>query len=79
MQEARPWAGELTPSTTLRYNVKTSGSLKIYDLSGKEVKRFDISGAGRAVWDAAGLASGVYLARLISGKDVLNTRLFLIR
>jgi hypothetical protein len=68
-----------TPSTTFHYNVKTSGSLKIFDMSGKEVKRFDISGAGRAVWDATGLASGVYLARLISGKDVLNTRLFLIR
>ena len=68
-----------TPSTTIYYNVKSGGSLRIYDMSGKEVKHFCVGGAGRVAWDASGMAAGVYLARLVSGTEVLNIRLFLIR
>lgn len=68
------------PSTTLSYNVKSNGSLKIYDVAGKVVHSTSVkSGAGKVQWNATDLASGIYVARLISGKNVLNTRLFLTR
>lgn len=68
------------PSTTIAYNVKNNGLLKIYDVAGKVVHSASVkSGAGKIQWDATDLASGIYVARLISGKNVLNTRLFLTR
>ena len=69
-----------TPATTLCYNIKNSGSLKIYDMAGKVVESFAVmAGAGSVEWNADGMASGIYVARLISGKSTLNTRLFLTR
>lgn len=68
------------PATTLNFNVKNNGSLKIYDVAGKTVYSTAVkSGAGQVNWNARDLASGIYVARLISGKNVLNTRLFLTR
>jgi hypothetical protein len=68
------------PATTLSYMVKNNGSLKIYDMAGKVVKSFTVTkGSGSVDWTADGLASGIYVARLISGKNVLNARLFLTR
>jgi hypothetical protein len=68
------------PSTVISYNVKNSGLLKIFDLNGKLIGRFETkAGAGKVTWNANDLASGIYVARLTSGTKVLNTRLFLAR
>ena len=68
------------PATMLSYLVKNNGSLRIYDMAGKVVKSFALQkGAGSVDWNPEGLASGIYVARLISGKNVLNARLFLTR
>jgi hypothetical protein len=68
------------PATTLSYHAKRNGAIKVYDLSGKVIKSFAIkSGSGKVSWNADGLASGIYIARMTSGKQVFNTRLFLTK
>ncbi len=57
--------------------------LAVYDLLGREVARL-VDGtmeAGRhkAMFDAAGLASGVYVWRLVVGGEVQTGRLTLVR
>jgi hypothetical protein len=65
------------------YKVKNAGSLKIYNVSGKVVKSFNTkAGSGKVMWDGTDKAgkrvsSGIYIARIISGKNRLNARLFL--
>jgi hypothetical protein len=74
-----------TPSTFLSYNVKNNGTLKIYDVNGKMVRSFATkAGAAKVQWDGANAAgqsvsSGIYVARLVSGKNVLDQKLFLTR
>ena len=58
------------PVTTIRYDVKETGlvSLKIFDLLGREVTTLTheehSAGAYSMTWDAAGMPSGIYLARM---------------
>jgi len=74
-----------TPSTYLSYTAAQNGSLKIYDVNGKMIRSFATkSGAAKVQWDgtnAAGqsVSSGIYVARLVSGNNVLDQKLFLTR
>jgi hypothetical protein len=74
-----------TPSTVLSYTAINSGTLKIYDVNGKVVSSFSTkAGFNKVKWngtDMSGknLSSGVYVARLVSGNNVLDQRLFLTR
>ncbi len=58
------------PVTTIRYDVKEAGlvSLKVFDLLGREVTTLTYEGHSAGVysvtWDAAGMPSGIYLARM---------------
>ena len=62
------------PSTTIRYTIPQEGNaaLVVYDLLGREVARLadgpHTAGTYAATFDASRLASGVYLARLTSGR-----------
>jgi len=73
------------PSTTLSYAAKNNGTLTIYDLNGKTLNRFETkAGNGTVVWNGSdvmgrNVSSGIYIARLQSGKNVFDTRLFLIQ
>jgi hypothetical protein len=73
------------PSTVLSYNAGSSGTLKIYDVNGKVIRNFSTqAGAGKTAWDGTdacgrSVSSGIYIARLTNGKNVLDTRLFLTR
>jgi len=72
-------------STILKYGVVHSGlvSLKVFDLAGREVavlkRGFQLSGNYTARWKAEGLPSGIYVARLETASESINTRITLIR
>ena len=76
--------------TVLPYAVAMPGrvQLAIYDVTGREVRRLvegpQLAGYYRAAWDSRDeqgrrVASGLYLARLIAGDQVLSRKLLLIR
>jgi flagellar hook assembly protein FlgD len=73
------------PSTTIAYEVpeQTHLTLTIYNLLGQEVVRLidQVQAAGRyeAVWNGtnltgAGVASGIYLYRIVSGSGYTDTK-----
>jgi hypothetical protein len=73
------------PSTEIRFQLpeETRVRLSIYDLLGREVATV-ADGSMRAgrhsvVWDAAGVASGFYLYRLVAGPFVATKRMMLLR
>ena len=72
-------------STTIRYELGTAGfvSLNIFDITGRAVgalhatplqNRWMPSGYHEIVWDASGVASGVYLVKLGSGDEVYGVK-----
>ncbi len=73
------------PSTTIAFSVpKTSlVTLKIYDVLGNEVATLISeklpAGKHQRVWEAKGLASGIYLFRLEAGSFVQTKKLLLLR
>ena len=81
--DARP--NPFNPSTTIAYEVpeQTHITLTVYNLLGQEVVRLvdQVQAAGRyeAVWPGinsrgAGVASGVYLYRIVSGSGYVDTK-----
>ena len=61
------------PSTTIKYNLKTSGhvTIKIYNLDGQAIETlvssYQVTGEHEIVWQPTGLASGLYFCRLQAG------------
>jgi len=83
LRPARP--NPFNPRTTLSFTLPRDGRavLRLYDLSGREVRRLldaDLT-AGRHELDldGGGLASGVYIARLLAGGLADMQRLTLVR
>ncbi len=73
------------PSTTIEFALPKSSfvTLKIFDLLGNEVATLVAeklpAGKHQRVWEAKGLASGVYLYRLEAGEFVQTRKLILLR
>jgi len=68
------------PATTISYSAQNDGVIKIFNAAGKLIKREAIkAGNGKVNFNGQNLASGVYIARLETGKSVVNTKLFLTR
>ena len=77
------------PSTVIKYSVPESGmvTLKVYDILGNTVttlvNNYKSAGNYQAVFnaDAAGnsLASGIYLYRLVAGKEVITKKMMLVK
>lgn len=67
------------PITTIEYNLRHSANveLKIFDVTGKNIKTlvsgFQSSGTHKVLFDASGIASGIYFYTLIT-KDFKQTR-----
>jgi len=79
-----PFNGE----TNIGYRIRGTGHgewvmLKVYDLLGRElatlVDKVQGPGSYSAQWNAAGVASGVYLYRLLAGPAVLTQKLMVLR
>jgi hypothetical protein len=74
------------PSTTFKFSLAKAGktSLKIYDALGREVADVFDGYAQAGEWlsvgfDASGLASGTYLARLESGTNTVTKKILLVK
>jgi hypothetical protein len=73
------------PSTAIEFALPKAShvTLKIYDLLGNEVATLIseklLAGKHQHVWEASGLASGVYLYRLQAGEFVQTKKLILLR
>jgi hypothetical protein len=76
-----PW----NPTTTIRYRVGEAGfvSLRLYDALGREVRTLvhvrQSPGDYLVDLDGSGLASGVYLYRLVSGTFVQSRTMRLVK
>ncbi|MGB6120948.1 MAG: T9SS type A sorting domain-containing protein [Bacteroidota bacterium] len=73
------------PATTIEFALPQSSdvSLRVFNVLGEEVaslidREMD-AGVHRVMWDASGMASGVYLYRLSAGNYVMTRKLILIR
>ena len=73
------------PSTTIKYQIPNDGmvSLKIYDITGQEVKtlvnQVQTMGRYEANFDASNLSSGVYFYRLQSGSFTQTMKMLLLK
>ena len=73
------------PITTLRYDLPDAGLviLSIHDLSGRELVRLvdsqQMTGTHQVTWNASGLASGVYMVRLVAGSHSAAQKLVLMK
>lgn len=73
------------PTTTLRYELAADGGvqLTVYTLAGEEVARLadgrKTAGSHEIRWDARGLPSGIYIARLAAGDRTSTRKLVLLK
>jgi hypothetical protein len=73
------------PVTTIAYGIPQAGNvkLKVFDMSGREIKtlinEFKDAGYYTAKFDASGLASGAYIYRIESGNYVSVKKMILIK
>ncbi len=78
------------PSTVIEYTLPAACSAKIavYDIDGSKVRtlldRFQSAGRHATVWDGTddsghGVSSGVYLCRIVAGRQILSRKMVLIR
>ncbi len=80
-----PYPNPFNSTTTIGYSLPAAGviSLAVYDLSGREVARIADgvmpAGTHEAVWVADGMASGVYVVRLVAGGISVREKVVLVR
>ena len=73
------------PQTHLTFSLQTAGyvSLTVYDIQGREVAKpvdeWRPVGVHQTTFDASGLSSGIYFARLMTGNILQTKKLLLIR
>jgi hypothetical protein len=73
------------PSTTISFDIPSGGhvTLKVYDLLGRDVAtlvdRQMSPGSYEATFDAAGLPSGMYICRIVSGSYVGTRKMNLLK
>lgn len=73
------------PSTSIRYRLPVAGHvrLEVYDLLGREVATLvnerEAGGSYSVQFNASGLASGVYICRIMSGRFVQSQRMILLK
>ena len=79
------WPNPFNPRVNLRYELPrdATGRLAVYDLAGRLVTVLRegsiVSGEHTVTWNAAGQASGVYVARLETDQGTAAARLVLVR
>ncbi len=80
-----PFPNPCNPGTTIRYELPESRDVRlaVYDMIGREVsvlvdQRKD-AGVHEVRFDGSGLASGVYLARLVAGEYIQTRKVLILR
>ena len=82
--QLRSWPNPFNPSTTIAFNAAQQGQaqVRVYDIRGRLVQEvFDgtaHAGENRIAWDATGLPSGVYLARVKMAAGQQTAKLLLL-
>ena len=82
---AQNYPNPFNPATVIHYSLPAAGfvTLKVYNILGEEagtlVNEFQEAGYKSASWDAAGLPSGIYLYRLISGSFTDLKKMMVVR
>jgi len=80
-----PAPNPFNSTTTIGYSLPTAGnvSLTVYDLAGRLVANLvdgvKPAGVHEAVWVADGMASGVYVVKLVAGENALMSKVVLVR
>jgi hypothetical protein len=73
------------PTTVIRYALPNDGiiSLKVFDILGREVATlesgFKLAGTYESMFDASGLASGMYIYRLSAGATTLSRKMIIMK
>ena len=80
-----PHPNPFNSSTTISYKLQAASyvELKVYDVRGREVwsavSSWQLAGEHRVVWDAGGLPSGVYFARLQTNGSTQTQKILLLK
>jgi hypothetical protein len=80
-----PYPNPFNSSTTISYSLPSSDlvTIDIYDILGRKITRLfsgnQLAGEHRATWDAAGIPSGLYFARLESGEGIEAVKMLLLK
>ena len=80
-----PYPNPFNPSTAISYQLQAASlvSLTIFDIAGREVAKlvegFKPAGSHSVTWNAEGLTSGVYFARLTAGEFKQTKKILLIQ
>jgi hypothetical protein len=80
-----PYPNPFTSTTTIGYSLPAAGNVRVavYDLSGREVARLadgvKAAGTYQAIWQAEGMASGVYVVALEAGGVVAREKVLLVK
>jgi hypothetical protein len=81
----QPYPNPFNPATNIVFDVphRSSVSLKVYDLCGRDVTTLVSSdfepGRYKATWNAANMSSGMYLCRMTAGDFVMTKKLILLK
>lgn len=81
----RNYPNPFNPSTRINFSIdeEGEGSLSVYDILGRQVAVLKSGlmrpGSYEAVWNSAGMASGIYIYRLIQNGRSLSRRMCLIK
>ena len=68
------------PATSIKYNTNFSkGFIEIVSPAGKLVFSKQVQGLGTLEWNAKGLASGIYVYRLVLKNRVLTRKMVLMK
>jgi len=82
---AQNYPNPFNPNTTIEFAIPQSSnvSLKVYDMTGREVatlvNEFRNTGNYVAIWNASGVSSGVYFYKLVSGNFVETKKMILAK
>lgn len=82
---AQNYPNPFNPVTNLRFQIPELGpvSLKVYDITGREVAVFvneeKSPGEYSVQWDASEFASGVYICKLVAGRYVQSRKMLLLK
>ncbi|MFK7849196.1 MAG: T9SS type A sorting domain-containing protein [Rhodothermales bacterium] len=85
VEELVGYPNPFNPQTTIFFELNQSAhvELKVYDMLGREVAvlldNTLASGNHQAIFEATGLTSGVYYARLVASGDVVTQQLLLMK
>ncbi len=80
-----PYPNPFNPSTAISFKLQAASRIKlaVYDITGKEVARLAEgiypAGAHRRAFDATGLSSGIYFARLQAGDFTQTKKIVLVK